>query len=53
MFEYLMTEFQHLDNGTKQGLIFAVGIAGYYLVRRLSDMNKGPAEKRVNKKRRK
>ena len=35
MFESLMENFKYMDNGTKQGLIFALGMAGYYLVRRL------------------
>ena len=50
MFESLFEGFKYMDNGTKQGIIFAVGMAGYYLVRRLTAANQAPAEKRVNKK---
>lgn len=50
MFESLFEGFKYMENGTKQGIIFAIGMAGYYLVRRLTAGNKAPAEKRVNKK---
>ena len=50
MFEALMENFKYMENGTKQGIIFALGMGGYYLIRRLVAMNNGPAEKRVNKK---
>ena len=35
MFEALMENFKYMDNGTKQGLVFAAGIAVYSLCRRL------------------
>ena len=51
MFESLFEGFKYMENGTKQGIIFAIGMAGYYLVRRLTAAaNNAPAEKRVNKK---
>lgn len=50
MFESLFEGFKYMENSTKQGIIFAIGMAGYYLVRRLTAANRAPAEKRVNKK---
>ena len=50
MFEALMENFKYMENSTKQGIIFALGMGGYYVIRRIVAMNKGPAEKRVNKK---
>jgi len=35
MFDSLMESFKYMDEGTKQGIIFAVGIAGYYLFKKL------------------
>ena len=50
MFESLFEGFKYMENSTKQGIIFAIGMGGYYLVRRLTAANRAPAEKRVNKK---
>ena len=50
MFESLLEGFKYMENGTKQGIIFAIGMGGYYLIRRLTAMNQAPAQKRVNKK---
>ena len=50
MFESLFEGFKYMENSTKQGIISAIGMGGYYLVRRLTAGNKAPAEKRVNKK---
>ena len=35
MFDALMENFKYMDNSTKQGLVFAAGIAIYYLFRKL------------------
>lgn len=35
MFESLMENFKYMDNGTKQGIIFAIGMAGYYLISKM------------------
>lgn len=35
MFDSLFEGMKYMDEGTKQGLIFAAGIAVYYLFRRL------------------
>lgn len=35
MFETLFENMKYMDEGTKQGLVFAAGIAIYYLFRKL------------------
>ena len=35
MFEALMENFKYMDNSTKQGIMFASGIAIYYLITKL------------------
>lgn len=35
MFEALMENFKYMDESTKAGLMFAAGIAVYYLVSKL------------------
>ena len=39
MIEKIMQEFQYMDNGTTQGMVFAIGIAAYYLFRKLFSKN--------------
>ncbi len=35
MFDSLMESFKYMDDATKQGIVFAVGIAVYYLLKKL------------------
>ena len=35
MFESLFENFKYMENSTKQGIIFAIGMAAYYLVSKL------------------
>jgi len=35
MFDSIVDGFKYMDEGTKQGIIFALGIAAYYIARKL------------------
>ena len=35
MFEGLFEGFKYMESGTKQGIIFAIGMASYYLINKL------------------